>query len=168
MKQMAKVAFLSVVFAGPALASVNYQDSNFGILVNLPYGWEQTSKEDDGGTVTIEFQKGSLSASIVYAKVPGLTDSGTLPSDFIDMMMEEMSGGSFDVTSEGSVYVDGIAGYQKTIQGTIEGSNGVARMIAVMGYDKMTLIIFARDEVKSFSLTDRDDMDEFLRGVDFQ
>ena len=159
---------IALMACGGKSKGIEYEDSSFGVSVKLPGGWKQVSKETENDLTTVDFEKGDLSVSLMYSEIPGMEESGLTGEDFIDMMMEEMSGSSFDVTSEGSVYVDGVAGYQKTIQGTIEGSNGVARMIAVMGYDKMTLIIFARDEVKSFSLTDRDDMDEFLRGVDFQ
>lgn len=160
---------IALMACGGKSKGVEYEDSSFGLAVKLPGGWEKISEETEDDLTTVDFEKGDLSASLMYSEIPGMEESGLTGEDFMDMMMEELVGtdATLETVHEGSVVVAGVKGYEKTFRGEIEGSEGVARTIMLMKGDKMTILIFVHEGEKEFSSSDKKGMDEFIKGFIF-
>lgn len=148
---------------------IKYSDSSFGIELTLPGGWDKTSEETDSdGMTTVDFDKGNLEATVMYTEMPGLEDMGISEGDFLEMIMDEFAGTdetTLQTLKEGSIVVDGVSGKEKVIQGTIEGSEGIGRMIALFENDKMLIIMFVHEEADEFNSDDNKGMKEFLNGL---
>jgi|GEM_PF-1087005 len=146
---------------------IEYEDSSFGISLKLPGGWKQVSKEIEEEMVTVDFEKGDLDVSLMYGGFQGMEELGLTGEDWMDMMMESFAGegATLEPVHEGSVVIAGIKGYEKTLKGKFEDSEGIARIIMLTEGDKITVVIFARDNEKEFSSSDKKAMDEFISGL---
>ena len=174
MRRMAALALGGLLVAscqlgGKKSKGVKYEDSSFGITLNLPAGWEQTNKEEDEDVITVEFKKGDLDAMLMYGEVPGLQEAmDLLGPEFFGEMIKEAMAGEFDVTqtlSEGPMTVAGVQGHQVTFTGTVEGSSGVAQAIILPSGDKLVMVFFVREEKDQFGSKDKDAMKEFLSNL---
>ncbi len=172
---LAGVALMACGFLGGSKDSdsgsgAQYSDSRFGISVDLPGGWELVDEETDSDDMTtVDFSKGDLEVSLMYTPMEGLEELGLSEGEFLDMIMEEFAGSegtSLQTVREGTIVVDGVAGKEKVIEGTIEGSQGISRDIALFENDKMVIILFIHEDADDFSSGDKKAMKEFLNGIE--